>query len=333
MRLWTRIDRKGIPKKLIPQGLLNIISDIKEAGSQALQESLEPMPEHEIIQEKTIINGKPYTYLTSGHENSPYAIIHIHGLIGSMHNFAQQLADDKFSAIQQISPNWLLDLWKEWDEGKKKEFLEASDPIDYVVDSYFGDLIQDIAPRHIILDGVSLGWEIAYRLAAKYPDKIKGIVLSGASGLGVEKWPGNIFDYTNNEANLQTAIKGHFVNPETLDIEELQMLTESIKHLIGKEFRQVMTKLGRAARQPDITKNTQALETIRNNNTPVALFHGEKDDIVPIETLGRFQEVLNVHEENIHLFDANHMPNMDGSAQAYTDELKRFTNRILMKYK
>lgn len=328
MRLWTTIDRKGIPK-----GLVKILSNLTGAGTRALQESLEPTTGHEIIQEKTVINGKTYTYLTSGHENSPYAIIHIHGLIGSMHNFAQQLADDKFNAIQQISPNWLLDLWKERDEDKKKEFLEAGDPIDHIVDAYFGDLMQHLAPKNIILDWVSLGGEIAYRLAAKYPDQVKWIVLSGASGLGVEKWPGNIFDYTNKPENIQTAIQQHFVKLDALDPEELQMLTESIQHLIGKEFRPVMAKLGRAARQPDTTKNVAALQAIKQQNIPVALFHGEEDQIVPIETLGRFQQVLDIKPENIHIFDANHMPNMDWSAQKYTDELKRFTNRVLMKYK
>lgn len=114
-----------------------MIKNITGAGARALQDTLEPTRVEEITQETTIINGKPYTYLTSGPENSPYVIIHIHGLMGSMHNFAQQLADDKFSAIQQISPNRLLDTGKEWDEEKKKEFLESSDPIDYIVDVYF----------------------------------------------------------------------------------------------------------------------------------------------------------------------------------------------------
>lgn len=225
-----------------------------------------------------------------------------------------QLLDPKFEKFHQIAPNRFMDMGKL----QKYEF-KTNDPIEEIIQQYFVDLMNKWPDKKFILSGVSLGGEVAYRIAAKYPEQVIGVVLSGASGLKSENFmSGSLFPIVNDFDELKKVIQQHFVDETMMPVN----LTDKIANLFAdKDLRLQLVKLAKTGKNPNVELNTQYLEKLKTIGMPITLFHGEHDTIMTEDVLNKFVEILDLPEANIKTFEAHHMPGMDGCYNEHNTEL------------
>lgn len=187
------------------------------------------------------------------------------------------------------------------------------DPIDEIIDIYFVNLIENRIKKRpskkIILNTQSLGSEIGYRLAARYPDHILCIALAGASGLKSENFlSGNLYSITKSPDVRKQVTEDHFVDKEMVPNNLANKITRFISET---DLKAQLIKLAKKGKHPDVEKNIECLKTLKENNIPVMLFHGKRDTIMTIDTLQEFQRILETPTKNVAIFDAHHMPGMD----------------------
>lgn len=343
--IWNTIVQR--PKN-IGTAAKNLVHVLKSDEAPSQSTGTEETSKNENIKKSPseIINGKEYSFYESGNRSAHVVILHIHGLVGDGANFTTQFEDPRFEHFYQIAPDWFTDIGD-----VRKYSLDEQKPIQEVIEQYFKDLLQQRPDRKIILHWVSLGWELAYRLAAKYPQYIHNVILSGASGIKADDWmkidtqtvkkidPNlDITDETKNldprkifrDADiLKAAIKAHFVdiNMMPTDIpEKVQRLRDN------RNLRLQLIKLARAWTYPDKESNTKDLEKLRDMGMPILLTRGEQDTIINMDGLEQFKEILQIKDKNVAVFpNANHMPNMDASYNEYNEILRNFMQRYKFK--
>lgn len=307
------------------------MKNIKDNVGKALQSWLDLIdPPVEVAQRiETQIDGKPYTLLYGGNMESPYGIVHIHGLVGNMENFVPQMCDDRFASFGHISPNRFNDLIVKQNTGLPKEWQ-----MDIIVD-YLHTIIKEYAAdKKIFLHGASLWWEIAYNYAAKYPDQIKWVILCGASGLHNESFLGgkeNMFEHIKNPERMQNKVNEHFVDPRMAPDNLVQSLQDILQ---DRSQLAALMNLGRTSVKSNQEHNIQLLKTIQQADIPVQLMRGKQDTITPPDiAIPKFQEYAHISDKNIHIFEnAHHMPNMDASYDDYNSKFKAFMNRTLLRH-
>ncbi len=307
------------------------MKNIRDGIGSALQSWLNLIdPPVEVAQRiETQIDGKPYTLLCAGNSESPYSIVHIHGLVWNMENFVPQMCDDRFASFGHISPNRFNDIIVKQNTGLPKE-----GQMDLIVE-YLHTLIREYAAnKKILLHGASIWGEIAYNYAAKYPEQIKWVILCGASGLHNESflgWKENMFTNIKDINRIQQKVNQHFVDPRMAPDNLAQSLQEMLQD--RKQFLALMN-LGRTSVKSDQERNIQLLQTIEQANIPVQLMRWAQDTITPPDVaIPRFEQSAQIPKKNIHIFEnAHHMPNMDASVDDYNHRLKAFVNRSLMRH-
>jgi len=136
------------------------------------------------------------------------------------------------------------------------------------------------------LIGWSLGGTVALMIAATYPERVTGLILTGTSPCFVQRpdWPHGMLDSTfaDFRARIQTD-PGRALNWFLgLQIQgsayERQTLRE-LRRLIGEA---PTTNTKTLLEDLDILKDNDLRTTLSQINAPVIVIHGERDVLVPI---------------------------------------------------
>ncbi|HMT01518.1 MAG TPA: alpha/beta hydrolase [Candidatus Absconditabacterales bacterium] len=268
-------------------------------------------PQRPYQEELESIDGEVFRYIESGNSNKPL-ILNLHGLVGQPSNFLGQHTDEHLNEnFHQIS----LSLYKHfYDQEIEKNQNYYSNEL-FV--KYIKNFLDQKTSEKIILEGVSFGGEIAYNFAAQHPEKISGLILSGASGLQSEMIAGNL--------GLKEIKK---IKSGGATIEEIKGLiedqfddTDTIPHHLYEDVLEIITdpstlkkwfgELTRRAKSPDIGANSLTLSQIRNSNLPVYLLRGDKDKITPPSLLEKYQTILGLPSSQIITFPTGHTPNIE----------------------
>ncbi len=208
-----------------------------------------------------------FNYLEAG-EGQP--IIILHGLMGNLSNFDQVF--DYFSAkgykiLMPELPIYSLPLLRTNVKSLArfiKRFTEHKELNDY------------------ILLGNSLGGHIALYYTKQYPKRVKGIVLTGSSGL-YENSMGESYPKRGDYEYIKKKAEGVFYDPKMASKEIVDDVYESVNDR-NKLIRTL--SIAKSAIRHNMAKDLPKM------NMPAGLIWGKNDTVTPPEVAEEFHKLL-----------------------------------------
>ena len=140
-----------------------------------------------------------FTYIEKG---EGFPLILLHGLMGGVDNFGSMVDVVADAGFKVLAPDLKL---------FKVPLLKAS--IKYL-SGYINDFMRHKNLEKAVLVGNSLGGHIALVFSKKYPKKVKGMVLTGSSGL-YEKAMGDSFPRRGDYEYIKVKTEEVFYDPKT----------------------------------------------------------------------------------------------------------------------
>ena len=197
-----------------------------------------------------------FTYIEKG-EGVP--LILLHGLMGGVDNFGSMVDVVADAGFKVLAPDLKL---------FKVPLLKAS--IKYL-SGYINDFMRHKNLGEAVLVGNSLGGHIALVFSKKYPKKVKGMVLTGSSGL-YEKAMGDSFPRRGDYEYIKVKTEEVFYDPKT-----------ATKELVDKVF-DIANKRASVIRLLAFAKSAirhNMAEDIPHFTMPVCLIWGKHDKVTP----------------------------------------------------
>ncbi|MEO6027155.1 MAG: alpha/beta hydrolase [Candidatus Binatia bacterium] len=154
----------------------------------------------------------------------------------------------------------------------------------------------------VVLGGSSIGGQVAIELALQDPDRVQGLILTGASGIG-EHRIGTI-SHRPSTAYVRTQVANVLDRPELVSEERI----ESIRRTLGTPA--AILKALRFSRECRTGAIASRLGDIR---VPTLLVWGANDRITPRDLAERFQGAL-ADAELVIIPDAGHAPMLEQPA-------------------
>ena len=214
----------------------------------------------------SVLTHPQYRWLERGEGG---AVVLLHGLMGQMHHWDEVL-DDLGGACRALAP--MLPIF---DPVVARPSIDAL--AGWVVD--FLDALE--IPRAII-GGNSLGGHVALAAALAYPERVRGLILTGSSGLfersftrGVPHRP--TADYVREKME-EVFFDRTLVTPEWVESVR-RTVTERPSALRVLGFARAAKRDNLEARLGDIA-------------APTLILWGAEDRITPLDVAGRFQALI-----------------------------------------
>jgi len=274
---------------------------VKSALSENLSQKNLPI---QTISEQ--IGDKNYVYNQSGNR-SWKAIVHLHGLVWFKENFCAQMSDPQLADYNHLA----FDLHTDIQPNKKLH--DRHELLRYIYDFLQAKGLQK---KKIVLHGVSLGGEFAYKFAAKYPTMVDKVILSGASWLQHENLKFANIAIAKKLASNKTVVRGlicrQFENPEKIK-DTIDILFEQIFALLNsKEWSQWVVALAKHTQKCDIQQNIEAIASLAEKQIPIHLLWWEKDTITSYKkVVPKFIEAGGIPQQHVHTFNTGHIPNLE----------------------
>ncbi len=207
-----------------------------------------------------------YTYFEEG---SGSVIVLLHGLMGGPENFHSVLADLRkdYRVVAPVLPLFDLPLRKTGVE-ELSQFLHQ-----FITHKRF---------HNVALLGNSLGGHVALRYALTYPEAIRGMILTGSSGLRENTMGTTLprrkdYDYVREKAAL-TFYDPAMATKELVD-EVFEVLNSNVKAL-------KLLRMAKSAVRENLADKLQHLAM------PVGLIWGRDDVVTPPEVAHEFHDKL-----------------------------------------
>ena len=197
-----------------------------------------------------------FTYIEKG---EGFPLILLHGLMGGVDNFGSMVDVVADAGFKVLAPDLKL---------FKVPLLKTS--IKYL-SGYINDFMRHKNLEKAVLVGNSLGGHIALVFSKKYPKKVKGIVLTGSSGL-YEKAMGDSFPRRGDYEYIKVKTEEVFYDPKT-----------ATKKLVDKVF-DIANKRASVIRLLAFAKSAirhNMAEDIPRFTMPVCLIWGKQDKVTP----------------------------------------------------
>ena len=197
-----------------------------------------------------------YTYIEKG---EGFPLILLHGLMGGVDNFGSMVDVVADAGFKVLAPDLKL---------FKVPLLKAS--IKYL-SGYINDFMRHKNLGKAVLVGNSLGGHIALVFSKKYPKKVKGMVLTGSSGL-YEKAMGDSFPRRGDYEYIKVKTEEVFYDPKT-----------ATKELVDKVF-DIANKRASVIRLLAFAKSAirhNMAKDIPHFTMPVCLIWGKQDKVTP----------------------------------------------------
>ncbi len=216
--------------------------------------------------DKLKTEGK-FTYAEAG--EGP-AIIVLHGLMGALSNFKptfDHFSKNGYKILIPELPLYTLPLIKTNVKNLAK---------------YLEEFLIYKELDNVILLGNSLGGHIALYFTKYYPEKVRGLVLTGSSGL-YEKAMGDSFPKRGNYAFIEQKAKDVFYDPAI-----------ATKELVDDVYATVNDRM-KALKTLSIAKSAirhNMANDLPNMNQPTCLIWGRQDGVTPPEVANDFHKLL-----------------------------------------
>ena len=216
---------------------------------------------------KTVIKENKYRYIESGEGQE---IIILHGLMGGLSNFKTVYDFFPSKGYKVIIPE--LPIYS----------MPISDTTLKSLSEFLYEFIAFKGLKNIILLGNSMGGHIGLLFAKNYPKLLKGLILTGSSGL----YENNMGDKYPNRENY------NWIKSKTEDVFFNSKI--ATKELIDEDFDTVND------RDKLIRTLALAKSAIRHNmandlpkmKTPTAIIWGNQDTVTPPEVAEEFNKLL-----------------------------------------
>ena len=242
-------------------------------------------------------------YAEAGSDSTSTPIVLLHGMMGDIDNWEsvfRPVAEAGFRIICPVLPVYTIPI--------RKANLAG------VVD-FLNGFTELMGFEKIIVAGNSLGGHVAALFAINHPEKVEGLLLSGASGIYEVEMSSSIMRRQDREY-LRPRVAKTFHDPTLVTEDLLDDVIEIINN------REKAIRLIRFARSVDKGSVKNDLHRI---SAPTILIWGKQDQITPPDVANTFNEGIAGSE--LHWLDnCGHVPMMEQPEQfcsLFVDFLKR----------
>jgi len=215
----------------------------------------------------TLKNEGDYSYIEVG-EGTP--IIVLHGLMGGLSNFDDLTTFFSKNGYKVVIPELPL-YTKSLLNTNVKSFAK-----------YLFDFIVYKNYDNVILLGNSLGGHIALYHTKLYPEKIKGLVITGSSGL-YESAMGSGYTKRRDYEVIKKKSQDVFYDPKIATKE----IVDEVYEIVNDRNKLIKTlAIAKSAIRHNMSKD------LPNMETPTCIIWGKNDVVTPPEVAEVFQELL-----------------------------------------
>jgi pimeloyl-ACP methyl ester carboxylesterase len=218
------------------------------------------------MKEQVITSGK-FKYLEVG---SGKPIVILHGLMGSLSNF-QGVTDcfpkEGYKVIIPMLPIYDLPLLKT----NVKQFAQ-----------YVNSFIDHLELTDVILLGNSLGGHIGLLVSLLFPEKIKGLIITGSSGL-YENSMGESYPKREDRGYMTRKCQEVFYDPKVATDEIVDEVFETVND--RKKLIKILA-IAKSAIRHNMAKDLPKIQV------PTAIIWGENDIVTPPDVGHDFNRLL-----------------------------------------
>tara|TARA_A100001015_G_C15003242_1_gene719502 strand:- start:578 stop:1510 length:933 start_codon:yes stop_codon:yes gene_type:complete len=263
------------------------------------------------------ISGMEVHYRDEGMRNDTIPLVLIHGTGASLHTFddwANQLKSEK-RVIRMDLPAYGL-------TGPHPER-------DYSINGYVAfiqEFLDALDIQHCIIAGNSLGGNIAWNYALKYPDQVEKLILIDAAGY---------LSKSNNQPIAFRLAKVPFVKQLFTWVTPRFIVASSVRNVYADENlvteslidRYFELSLRPGNRQAfidrfDVQNDTTAYHRIEQIEAPTLILWGAEDQLIPVEMADRYHEDL--PNSTLHIMEkTGHVP-MEERPEESLKQVKAF---------
>jgi len=200
----------------------------------------------------------------------------------------------------------------------------------YTLESIVDTVYAQLPEQACVLVGWSLGGNIALRLAEKYPQRVKAVVLiaSNPHFMQTESWPGMPSQLLQEfVANLQNNTRQTLLRFMSLQVQgradaraSLKQIKRAMQECATPELEVLLAVL-------KILETVDQRNTLRSLDLPVLMIFAGQDSLVPVST-GEKCRLLSAKIELHIISDAGHLPFISDQKQLL-DLLEDFILRKL----
>jgi len=221
----------------------------------------------------TLIQDGPYEYLSEG-TGTP--IIFLHGLMGTLSNFHNQVDFFSQRGYETVVP--LLPLYS----------MPLPTTSVTSLTKFLKKFVDHRGYGKVVLVGNSLGGHIALLFQKLFPERVAGIVLAGSSGL-YESAMGNSYPRRGDRNYIAERVRDVFAVKEVATDE----LIDQVFDTVNDRMKAIKT----LAISKSAIRHNMA-EDIKKFDVPVCLVWGRQDAVTPPEVADKFHELLPNSELN-----------------------------------
>jgi len=251
---------------------------------------------------KNIITDGEFNYATNG-EGTP--IVVLHGLMGGLSNFQgmfNYFPDHGFKVVMPELPIYGLALIKT-NVVNLAKFLKK--------------FLDHMGFKNVILVGNSLGGHIALVFAKMYPELVKGLVLTGSSGL-YESGMGESYPKRGDYDYIRQKAENVFYDPNTATKE----MVDEVYNTVNDRNKVIRTlAIAKSAIRHNMAQD------LPNIDVPACIIWGKNDIVTPPSVAEDFKRLL--PKSTLYWIDkCGHAAMME-----HPDKFNEFVNDWLIKEK
>lgn len=243
-------------------------------------------------------------YADSGEGSSGVPVLLLHGMMGDISNWEnvfEPVSKAGFRVICPILPVYTLPI--------RNANLEGV--VEFVV-----GFTDKLGIKQAIVAGNSLGGHVAAIYAIQHPERVAGLLLSGASGIYEVEMSTSIMRRKDRDY-LRPRVAKTFFDPVHCTEELLDDVIEIINNR-DKAFRLI-----RFARS---VENSPVVNDLPRIEAPTMLIWGENDEITPPDVATTFH--AGIADSELHwLAECGHVPMLE-QPEAFCTIMVRFLQRI-----
>ncbi len=217
-------------------------------------------------------------------QNSGIPLVMLHGVLGQASNWSRLQPQLPVQCCGKAL-NYPL-----FEQAPRLDSLTA------LVD-YTAGYIETLNAPHVILAGNSIGGHVALHLALRLPGRVRGLILTGSSGL-LERNFGTVPGLRPSRAWIADRVREVFFDPACVS-EDLIDEVASILH--NRACLQRLVRLFLSAREDNIAPNLLHVQC------PTLLIWGRDDIVTPLEAGRQFHALLS--DSELHILErCGHAP-------------------------
>ena len=214
-----------------------------------------------------IFSKKNFRYVDEGEGTT---IILLHGLMGSLSNFKaciEELPKKGFRIIMPLLPIYELPLLKT-SAGELSNFLNK--------------FVSELNLTNFFLLGNSLGGHVGLIYSINFQEKLKGLILTGSSGL-YENAMGGSFPKRGDYNYIKTKTEEVFYNPKCAEKSLVDEVYETVND--RKKLIKILA-MAKSAIRHNMKKELPKI------TIPTCIIWGENDKITPPEVANEFHNLI-----------------------------------------